>query len=117
MIATKGYGFTVDDIDWSCPADMVPYLKAHKEETKEQDYLAWVQGQYTMSAVMNAIERNFAKHPRGKYIEKPIFELMEEQALEKKNDRAEYKGMTEKEKQEAELERAKDYFNSLMARF
>lgn len=117
MIATKGYGLSVDDIDWSSPADMKPYLKAHKEELKECDYMSWIQGQYTLSAVMNAIERSFAKHARGKYVEKPILELTEEQEYAKKNDRPEYKGMTEKEKQKAELERAKSYFNSLMARF
>lgn len=116
MVATKGYGFSVEDIDWSCPADMEPYLKAHKEELKEKDYLAWIQGQYTLSAVINAIERNFAKHPRGKYIEKSIFELVEEQEYRKKNERPEYKWMTDEEKQKAELERAKAYFNSLIAR-
>lgn len=92
-------------------------IKGYEEKIKEQDYMAWIQGQYTLSAVMNAIERSFAKHARGKYVEKPILELMEEKEYEKKNDRPEYKGMTEKEKQKAELERAKIYFNSLMARF
>lgn len=116
MIATKGYGFSVNDIDWSSPADMEPYIKAHKEELRERDYLAWIQGQYTLSAVICGIERNLAKHPRGKYIEKSIFELAEEREYENKCDRPEYKWMTEEEKQKAELERAKSYFNSLRER-
>ena len=28
-MVTKGYGFTVDDIDWSCPSELEPYAKAH----------------------------------------------------------------------------------------
>lgn len=117
MLATKGYGLSINDIDWSCPADMEPYLKAHEKELKEKDYLAWMQGQYVMSAVACAIERNLAKHPRGKYIEKSLFELAEEHEYKEKNERPEYKWMTDEEKQKAELERAKSYFDSLAARF
>lgn len=79
MLATKGYGLSVDDIDWSSPADMKPYLKAHKEELKERDYLAWMFGQYTLSAVSVAVEHNLAGiNAKSKYIEKPFFELHEE---------------------------------------
>lgn len=118
MMVTKGYGFSVNDIDWSCPADMKPYLKAHEEELKEQDRMAWVQGQYILSATRVAIDENLrGRKSRSEYTEKPILEIMEEREYEKKNDRPEYRGMTEKEKQNAELSRAKIYFNSLMARF
>lgn len=73
MIATKGYGLSVDDIDWSCPADMEPYLKAHKEELKERDYLAWLSNQYTLSAVSVAVEHCLAwKKARLEYIKEPI---------------------------------------------
>lgn len=74
-------------------------------------------GMYVLSAVINGIERNFAQHPKGKYIEKPLLQEIEEKEYIKNNDRPEYKGMSEEEKQKAELERAKTYFNSLMKRF
>lgn len=80
MIATKGYGLSVEDIDWSCPADMEPYLKAHKEELKEKDYMAWLQGQYTLSAVSVAVEHCFAgRKAKSKYIKKPFLQELEEQ--------------------------------------
>lgn len=80
MIATKGYGFTPDMIDWSSPADMKPYLKAHNEELKEKDYLAWIQGQYTLSAVSVAVEHCLAgRKAKSKYIKKPLLQELEEQ--------------------------------------
>lgn len=83
MLATKGYGLSVDDIDWSSPADMKPYLKAHKEELKERDYLAWMFGQYTLSAVSVAVEHNLAGiKAKSKYIEKPFLHS----ALEEKEE-------------------------------
>ena len=79
MVATKGYGLSVDDIDGSCPADMEPYLKAHKEELKEKDYLAWIQGQYTLSAVSVAVEHCLAgRKAKSKYIKKPLLQELEE---------------------------------------
>lgn len=79
MLATKGYGLSVDDIDWSSPADMEPYLKAHKEELKEKDYLAWLQGQYTLSAVSVAVEHCLAgRKAKSKYIKKPLLQELEE---------------------------------------
>lgn len=80
MLATKGYGLSVDDIDWSSPADMEPYLKMHKEELKEKDYLAWLQGQYTLSAVSVAVEHCLAgRKAKSKYIRKPLLQELEEQ--------------------------------------
>lgn len=80
MIATKGYGLSVDDIDWSSPADMKPYLKMHKEELKEKDYLAWIQGQYTLSAVSVAVEHCLAgRKAKSNYIKKPLLKELEEQ--------------------------------------
>lgn len=57
------------------------------------------------------------KHRKAEYIDKPIHELMEEKEYEKKEDRKEYKWLSQEEKQEAEWERAKSYLNSLKARF
>lgn len=85
MIATKGYGLSVDDIDWSSPADMKPYLKAHEEELKEKDYLAWFFNQYTLSAVSVAVEHCLAgKKAKSKYIEKPIMQEMANKKIESK---------------------------------
>lgn len=46
-----------------------------------------------------------------------MLELAKEREYREKNDRPEYDGMTAEEKQKSELERAKNYFNSLMKRF
>lgn len=79
MLATKWYGLSVDDIDWSSPADMKPYLKMHKEELKEKDYLAWLQGQYTLSAVSVVVEHCLAgRKAKSKYIKKPLLQELEE---------------------------------------
>lgn len=100
-----------------------PYIlkliyKGHQEKIKEQDYMAWLSNQYTLSAVSVAVEHCLAgQKARSKYLENPIFELAKEQEYRQKNDRPEYDGMTTEEKQNAELERAKNYFNSLMKRF
>lgn len=81
MIATKWYGFTPEMIDWSSPSDMKPYIKAHKEGLKEKDYIAWLQGQYALSAASVAIERCLAgRRAKTKYIKKPILQEMEEQS-------------------------------------
>lgn len=85
MIATKGYGLSVEDIDWSCPSDMEPYLKAHEEKLKEKDFLAWLFNQYTLSAVSVAVEHCLAgKKARSKYIEKPIMQEITEKQIENK---------------------------------
>lgn len=85
MVATKGYGLSVDDIDWSSPADMEPYLKAHTEELKEKDYLAWLSNQYTLSAVSVAVEHCIAgRKAKSKYIEKPLMQEIEEKQQENK---------------------------------
>jgi len=85
LIATKGYGLSVDDIDWSSPADMKPYLKAHNEELKEQDFLAWLSNLYTLSAVSVAVEHCLAgRKAKSKYIEKPLMQKIEEKQQENK---------------------------------
>ena len=42
----------------------------YKQKIKQIDALNWMNGQYTMSAVAVAIEANFAKNPKGKYMKK-----------------------------------------------
>ena len=80
-MVTKGYGLTVNDIDWSCPADLEPYAKAHKQEIMEQDGLmhAWW-GAYGLSAVSVAVEHCLAgRKARSKYIKEPVLAKLEEQ--------------------------------------
>lgn len=71
LLVTKGYGFTLDDIDWSCPADLEPYAKAYQIERNEKDILQWQLGQYVAAAVSCAF-------PKGKYPKKPMFQIEEE---------------------------------------
>ncbi len=79
-MVTKGYGLTVHDIDWSCPADLEPYAKAHNLEVKENDAIIHaVCGSYVLSAVSVAIEHRLAgKKAKSKYIEKPFMQKIEQ---------------------------------------
>lgn len=48
-------------------------MKGHEEKIKEQDYLAWLFNQYTLSAVMVATERCLAGNKaKLEYIKKPF---------------------------------------------
>ena len=78
-MVTKGYRLTVHDIDWSCPADLEPYAKAHKQETLENDSLMHVWwGNYGLSAVSVAVEHCLAgKKAKSKYIKEPILQQIE----------------------------------------
>lgn len=50
-------------------------IKGHREKIKEQDYLAWYFGQYTLSAVWTAVEHNlFGEKAKSKYIERPFLQ-------------------------------------------
>jgi hypothetical protein len=57
-------------------------IKGHQEKIKEKDYLAWVSGQYVLSAVSVAVEHNLAgRKAKSKYIEKPFLQsVLEEKA-------------------------------------
>ena len=72
-MVTKGYGFSVEDIDWSCPADLQPYDDAHQLEVQERDILAWeICGTYVRSAISVAVENLLlGRKARGKYLENP----------------------------------------------
>ena len=50
------------------------------EELKEKDYLSWLQGQYTLSAVSVAVEHCLAgRKAKSNYIKKPLLQELEEQ--------------------------------------
>lgn len=86
-----------------------------------EDEKMWMMGMYVASALDSTVCNAFLWRRKGEkghgYEKQPFLQKKEEEELEKNNDRAEYKGMTQEEKQKAELEKAKIYFNSLMARF
>lgn len=75
MIFTKGYGFSVDDLNWMCPADIMPYQKAYikQQEFNDDDY--WRIGMYVESAVATAVEHCLnGKNAKSEYINKPLHE-------------------------------------------
>lgn len=78
-MVTKGYGFTINDIDWSCPADLEPYEKAHKLELIERDAQMYNMGKYAeiaFSVVMAHFGAGLAgKYSRAEYIEKPFMQM------------------------------------------
>lgn len=76
ILVTKGYGFTVNDIDYSCPNDLEPYAKARELELKENDSIIHaVCGTYVMSAVFTAVEHCLGgKKSRSKYTDKLLMQ-------------------------------------------
>lgn len=75
---TKGYGITVEEIDWSCPADLEPYAKAKNLEMREIDAYMHSMGFYNNIAfevVMSHFGAGLAgKKSDAKYIEHPLMQ-------------------------------------------
>lgn len=72
-MVTKGYGFTAQDIDESCPADLEPYLEEYKLEEKRIDEYMWTMGRYVVSAVYTSVERVFAgRKAQSEYLKEPL---------------------------------------------
>lgn len=90
---TKGYGFSVADIDNSNPHDLEPYRLAHDVEQKQQDTQVWLMcGNYVVSAVATAVEHCLAgRKARSKFIKEPILYTMnhdsEEEKLQKQREK------------------------------
>lgn len=76
LLCTKGYGFTVKDIDSSCPADLEPYAEAHTLEMKQRDREMWMWwGEYGLAATSVAVDHCLnGRKAQSKYIDKPIME-------------------------------------------
>lgn len=71
-------------------------MKGHEEKIKEQDYLAWLFNQYTLSAVSVAVEHCLAgRKAKTKYIDKPIMQETEQKQVHKS-----YIPLTEEEKKQ-----------------
>ena len=80
-MVTKGYGFTVNDIDFSNPSELEPYAQAYRLENKERDaeMHAWI-GSYMISAIAVSVEKViFGRKSKLEYIKKPIIEQIEEE--------------------------------------
>ena len=80
----------------SCPKELEPFEKAHKNKIMEQDYLQhlWWRD-YGISALIVAIDRCFSKKSKAKYVKENVLS----KAFE--ND-----GLTEEEIYEKELRKA-----------
>lgn len=87
-MVTKGYGFSVNDIDWSSPTDLKPYEKAHMKQLEEQDLLQhmwW--GRYGLSAVAVAVEHCIAgRKASSEYIKEPILMTKEQREMIAKSE-------------------------------
>lgn len=86
LLCTKGYGFTVKDIDSSCPADLEPYAEAYKLEMKQRDREMWMWwGEYGLAATSVAVDHCLnGRKAQSKYIDKPIIERADIANNEKK---------------------------------
>lgn len=71
----------MNDIDWSCPADLEPYAQAHKMEVMENDTIIHaVCGNYVLSAVSVAVERCLAgKKAKLQYVKQPLLQEIKTQ--------------------------------------
>ena len=102
----------------STPNVLKEYDLAYDLTRKRRDEEMWFMGQYVYSAVATAVEHNLAgRKAKSEYLKKPVMQLAEDKRFEELNTRKEYVGMTAEEQEQAELEKAKTYFNSLMKRF
>ena len=72
MLCTKDYGISITELDWSCPADIEPYIKMYELSERMEDEHAWLHGQYVYEGVSAALDQGFSgKKAKMKYPEKP----------------------------------------------
>lgn len=59
---------------WSMNPHIIALLKkGHNEKIKEKDYLSWLSGKYTLSAVWVAVEHNlFGEKAKSEYIKEAL---------------------------------------------
>ena len=74
-------GLTKKEFFHSTPKILKAYEEAHKIKLMEMDRVAWMMcGNYVVSAVAVAVEACLAgKKAKGKFIDRPIFERIEEE--------------------------------------
>lgn len=89
LLVTKGYGFSIEDIDYSSPADLEPYRRAYELETENQDFLMhkWWRD-YGLTAVSMAVESCLNGKTKIKYPEEPILKQYLMESNETEEERA-----------------------------
>lgn len=99
MNVTKGYGFSVNDINWSCPSELKPYEDAYFLSLKQHDTEMYMQGLYFREALLSSVCNNSLWMKSGsspyKYPEKTYTELMEEKEMNENMTDDEKKKQTE----------------------
>lgn len=107
-------GMTYKEFMHSTPKMIKAFYKAYDQRLKRIDKFVWKWvGTYGISALSVVADTK----GKAKYVKKTVLEMAEDEEYRKKQDRKEYKGMTKEQKQEAEWDMAKSYFDSLAARF
>lgn len=84
---TKGFGFTVEDIENSCPAEMMHYVRAHRADIEEKDMYIWNwTGSYGISALVFAIDHCLnGKKASTEYVKAPVIDGKMKEQIEKNN--------------------------------
>lgn len=79
LMATKGYGFSVNDIDMMNPTLLQPYVDAYKAEWRQRDREMYMwYGRYGVSAFITAIDATFGKG-KGKFVKETCYDSIEKQ--------------------------------------
>ena len=72
MLCTKDYRIPISELDWSCPADIEPYMKMYDLSERKEDEKAWLHGRYVYEAVLTALDKGFSgKKSKMEYPDKP----------------------------------------------
>lgn len=85
-MVTKGYGITIQEINWSCPAELEPYNLAHEKEIEEKDALNWQLGQYFAYALDSTVCNAMLWRKKGEKAHSYISEPFSLGAKEAEND-------------------------------
>ena len=76
-MVTKGYGFSIDDIDMMNPELLKPYVDAYKAEWKQRDMEMYMWfGRYATSVLVTAIDATFGKG-NSKYVKETCYDSIE----------------------------------------
>ena len=102
MIQAIAIGINHKDFWIMNPRLIYLYGEAYQLQQKQQDIMNWYNGRYFLSALRVALS-GFSKNSKEKYMEKPIFEQLEEEENRQNQTRNEYKGLSDKDKEKLEL--------------
>lgn len=96
-------GISLQEFKHLTPKKLEYCLQGYKIRRKMQDENMWRMGLYVQSAVATAIEHNFSKKAKSKYIEKPILQDSEQNGEMTQDD---YSHLSEEEK----IKKTQDFF-------